>query len=310
MVNFMTVPITTVELSMKKTYPAIISLPLEVHLLSLALVDDIQVWDYEANDWFPITKYNPHQKACLAVDHQSFVHHRRFEGTKSRKGYLHTKWRLGQTEFELVNVHLYHDDNNTVAIQNIPSKYADQRSVALAEAVRKCQLSDQSPTFIFGDYNFRLDGDFVPWLEEQCRKNYGIENEHKEQFLSIEDKSFSFKFSNEIFGDDRLREKIFQFDREPIRFNQREAKTVQLQELPIRFPPSYCLSIGSAPKNGFSLNYTKRIPAWADRILFNGGARYLLKGSDYNSVIDSQSTGDHRPVYLSVSIPFTSVKHK
>jgi hypothetical protein len=49
---------------------------------------------------------------------------KRFANTKSRKGYIGTKWRLGQKELKIVNVHLYHDDNNTVSVEKTPSIYA------------------------------------------------------------------------------------------------------------------------------------------------------------------------------------------
>src|SRR5688572_16477776 len=92
-----------------------------------------------------------------------------------------------------VNVHLYHDDINTTAIEHIPSStschffsklicavYSKKREEALLETVKRCNLSDSSSAFLFGyrihsicvvtllsDFNVRLDGDFVDWLKAE-----------------------------------------------------------------------------------------------------------------------------------------------
>ena len=35
----------------------------------------------------------------------------------SRKGYLHTRWKVGAAPLELINVHLFHEDSNLTALQ-------------------------------------------------------------------------------------------------------------------------------------------------------------------------------------------------
>ena len=37
----------------------------------------------------------------------------------SRKGYLRTRWQLNGTTFDLVNIHLFHDASNFVAMQTV-----------------------------------------------------------------------------------------------------------------------------------------------------------------------------------------------
>lgn len=77
---------------------------------------------------------------------------------------------LGNREIELINVHLFHDDINTTAIEQIPSSksvnltsllltlhnpvYSVKREAALHEAVTKCLLSESTPAFLFG-YKFK-----------------------------------------------------------------------------------------------------------------------------------------------------------
>ena len=48
-----------------------------------------------------------------------------------RKGFLHTRWRLTETSapFDMINTHLFHDVDNTVAMAETPSCYATNRQV-------------------------------------------------------------------------------------------------------------------------------------------------------------------------------------
>ncbi len=77
----------------------------------------------------------------------------------SRKGFLHTKWRIKNRTFNFVNVHLFHDASNLVALSQSPSMYSENRRKALKYTVERvgetqgpCELGA-----LFGDFNFRLD---------------------------------------------------------------------------------------------------------------------------------------------------------
>uniref|UniRef100_A0A915D2S6 Dynein heavy chain, cytoplasmic n=1 Tax=Ditylenchus dipsaci TaxID=166011 RepID=A0A915D2S6_9BILA len=75
-----------------------------------------------------------------------------------RKGYLWTRWSINKRVVDLVNIHLFHDENNLAFLEN-PSQYADNRAKALNHTLK--QLNKLNTTkinlFIFGDFNFRLD---------------------------------------------------------------------------------------------------------------------------------------------------------
>jgi len=116
------------------------------------------------------------------------VDHKRFQGTKSRKGYLRTKWKFGTQECNLINIHLYHDDLNTTAVSNIPSIYASERSKALKEIVNGCNLSNTVPAFIFGDFNTRLDADFIEWIKTEYNDEGTV--------VVVKEKDFFFQIFN------------------------------------------------------------------------------------------------------------------
>uniref|UniRef100_A0A6G1SC38 inositol-polyphosphate 5-phosphatase n=1 Tax=Aceria tosichella TaxID=561515 RepID=A0A6G1SC38_9ACAR len=106
----------------------------------------------------------------------------------SRKGFMRTRWLFNDCQpLDLVNIHLFHDASNLVAMRATPSPYAQNRQKALEYALEKISkplaievnsnnnielinskevqqhdpnsggYDDQVPLFIFGDFNFRLD---------------------------------------------------------------------------------------------------------------------------------------------------------
>lgn len=106
----------------------------------------------------------------------AYARHERFDQTFfpeypewSRKGYMHTRWRLGDTSCDLLNVHFFHDHCNIGALQRgaerpALSTYARSRQKALLHTMRSVQTEAQEfwgtappATFVLGDYNFRLD---------------------------------------------------------------------------------------------------------------------------------------------------------
>lgn len=120
-----------------------------------------------------------------------------------------------------MNIHLFHDDINTLAIQEAPSLYARDRMEALQLATRECCLSNDVAAILFGDFNVRLDKDFVDWLKNDFLKQQSNNNSdtNLEDFLLIKDKSFSLKFCDHLVEPQSIQE-IRKFDREITRFNE------------------------------------------------------------------------------------------
>ncbi|VDM64218.1 unnamed protein product [Angiostrongylus costaricensis] len=77
-----------------------------------------------------------------------------------RKGYMQTRWKVNNSTFDFVNVHLFHDESNLALIHENPLLYSSNRKRALDYVLDQLTRSDGvcSPfRFIFGDLNFRLD---------------------------------------------------------------------------------------------------------------------------------------------------------
>lgn len=107
----------------------------------------------------------------------------------SRKGFMRTRWLFNENQpLDLVNIHLFHDASNLVAMKHSPSPYAQTRQKALEYTLKRISVplkvvdsgnnnntvssntaqarqqfkeessaADQVPMFIFGDFNFRLN---------------------------------------------------------------------------------------------------------------------------------------------------------
>lgn len=119
-----------------------------------------------------------------------------------------------------------------------------------------------------------MDGDFIQWIKD----NY----EDTDNILSVEEKSFTFKYSNELFNDPIKLKETLEFDREFLRFNQNK-ESAYLCELSIPFGPTYCLD-GKNSNSSKRIYSNKRIPAWCDRITFTTSSHNLLV-SQLKSVI-------------------------
>jgi inositol-1,4,5-trisphosphate 5-phosphatase len=130
-------------------------------------VEPIFLWDFQAEMFIEVTG------EVLEFDTLSPGHcHRKtrfpndfYPDVKwSRKGFLHTRWRLfGSHIMNFVNIHMFHDEDNIVALEKSPSVYSSYRRKALeftfaslSETLgRHC--AEAEPLFLYGDFNFRLD---------------------------------------------------------------------------------------------------------------------------------------------------------
>lgn len=218
----------------------------------------------------------------------------------TRKGHIYTKWQIEGKPLEFVNIHLFHDQDNTIAIQESPSVYSVNRQRALEYSLKAFSdlKLDICPQFIFGDFNFRLNQCQL----EQFLLGNGFQNKKDDNdngktklnlihengnYLIIEKKKFSFKV-DELMADNKA---LQQFDTELEYFKE------SLFEIPITFTPTYPLSESlELPQ----LYAETRAPSWCDRILMNKLARDIVLNNafTYNSSGKNVSLGDHKPVYL------------
>lgn len=145
----------------------------------------------------------------------------------SRKGFMRTRWLLNECQpIDLVNIHLFHDASNIIAMKSTPSPYAQNRQRALeftldiiskplprggrvkshpTSAATNPTVNEEDnivPLFIFGDFNFRLDTnrviqritDGVPPVVKKSDSNEVIEfiyhrrQESKQLALKVEEK--------------------------------------------------------------------------------------------------------------------------
>lgn len=162
---------------------------------------------------------------------------------RSRKGYLLLSLRLGTTVFNTCNVHLFNDDDNSVAIASAPSKYVKKRMDAFLEAAAECltMVPKDEPLFFFGDFNTRLD---CCGLAEYVRDNQGVYLRAARKSLRVPDSFWTLFRDPASFG--VLRDR---FDKEPRTLMDfiAEQSEMELAEMPVVFAPTYSRIARKAP---------------------------------------------------------------
>ncbi|KAK3554149.1 hypothetical protein QTP70_019076, partial [Hemibagrus guttatus] len=230
----------------------------------------------------------------------------------SRKGFIRTRWVLGDCAFDLVNIHLFHDASNLVAWENSPSVYSGTRQKALGYVLDRItdQRYEKLPYFLFGDFNFRLDSKQV--IESLCstatmqtvrtadtnevdKLVFRESDNDRKVVLQLEKKLFNY-INQDVFRENNGT-LLLEFDKEKVVFKDR------LHELEISFPPSYPYSEDSSQGKQYM---NTRCPAWCDRILMSSSAKDLVvkpepeeKSITYDNIGPSVCMGDHKPVFLS-----------
>ncbi|XP_014889069.1 type I inositol 1,4,5-trisphosphate 5-phosphatase isoform X3 [Poecilia latipinna] len=243
----------------------------------------------------------------------------------SRKGFIRTRWSLSSCNFDLVNVHLFHDAHNVVAWKESPSYYAGIRRKAMDFVLHR--ISDEQheklPFFLFGDFNFRLDTRelfehhlcYNTKLETITNSNNEVDkiryreigNDQK-VILEVEKKSFNFADPNIFQANNGT--SLLEYDKELGAFRD------QVDEMEITFPPTYPYSEDVHHAKQYN---TTRCPAWCDRILLSISAKHLMampkdkreeeeQENDENSIVydnigPNVCMGDHKPVFLSFRLP-------
>ncbi|BES96826.1 type I inositol-1,4,5-trisphosphate [Nesidiocoris tenuis] len=221
----------------------------------------------------------------------------------SRKGFMRTRWNLNGTVFDLVNIHLFHDASNFVAMESYPSVYSKTRQRALEYTLNRFHTDEYgvAPLFLFGDFNFRTDTQAV--VKKLCDGLEVVEiNNGKTSCLEFKDKDTvvltlgkkEFRHNNHqaMFLDQLW---LKEFDKEMDDF------CMKLFEFPIHFPPSYPFIEDSSNENSDYME--TRCPAWCDRVLLSQSARPLVHGDgecniEYGLIGKTTCMGDHKPIFL------------
>lgn len=161
---------------------------------------------------------------------------------------MRVKWMLDGRPLDLVNVHLFHDESNINAMQDSPSQYSLSRRNALHYVLSRCRDVEgpsETPLFLFGDLNFRLDlGSVVQHLAREAGGKKLDARDGKTIQLTLLDKHSSdtpllllhtkrFLLSTPEVFLEGSGEQFRRFDHEPASFAD------ELKEIPVTFEPSY-----------------------------------------------------------------------
>ncbi|XP_049880596.1 inositol polyphosphate-5-phosphatase A isoform X2 [Pectinophora gossypiella] len=258
---------------------------------------ELKIWEWEQKAYVDVTGKEVHSgniELVTTKEKAKFPQHFFPECKWSRKGFLRTRWMIRGTAVEFVNIHLFHDASNLLAMEPFPSVYVRSRRRALRHTLRHLHSdAAAAPYFIFGDFNFRTDTNgVVKKITEEltaCRLQNGTSVESsKLQYrataddrlvLTIGKKEFSHADHQKIFREPWLQ----RFDREL------EALRPHLYEFPVKFPPSYPFEEDVEQPT----HYMKtRCPSWCDRILLSQSARLLVQSQD-------SRTGENRHLHNS-----------
>ncbi|CAF3535670.1 unnamed protein product [Rotaria socialis] len=236
------------------------------------------------------------------------------EAKWSRKGFTQARWSINNFIFDMVNVHLFHDASNIVAVEQSPSIYSNFRKNALEFTLKSLPLnsSDESvPYVIFGDFNFRLNGHRL--LEHMVEKRDGsidkikhsdtdeiskiiIKNSQNKTKLTIGKKEFNLHDDHDSFFSTDSRQ-FHMFDDELSSFAD------QLFEYEKSFPPSYPYSEELEEAHSY---LPVRCPAWCDRILLSYPFKKMINTEinqiTYSVLGEDVCMGDHKPVYLALTV--------
>lgn len=277
-------------------------------------IDVAEIWDFEASKFLTVEGREVQSGNIENVsvkEKAKFPQHFYPDFKWSRKGFLRTRWNINNCQFDLCNIHLFHDASNIIAMQNSPSIYCGNRQQALTHTLQRFESDkfEKLPMFIFGDFNFRLDShlliqeitnksvpEHTKGKKDQVSKIVYTEEDEK-VVLTVESKLFNYHDKHSEFFNNK-NNWLQQFDTELNAFKD------QIAEFEISFPPSYPFS----EDTNDGLSYMKtRCPSWCDRVLYNHKAKDIIFHDEehpyeYDVIGHNTCMGDHKPVYLLLSI--------
>eukprot|EP00164_Ancoracysta_twista_P001683 GFYU01002207.1.p1 GENE.GFYU01002207.1~~GFYU01002207.1.p1 ORF type:complete len:381 (-),score=71.94 GFYU01002207.1:318-1460(-) len=236
----------------------------------------------------------------------SLCHHQKIGLTKARKGFLRTRWEIGGKEMDMFNIHLFHDENNVIASEESPTRFATKRADALQETITACGVSSAFPTFFYGDFNFRLE---LSRLAPALRKREW-HRDGGEATLDLGEKTFVYSEMKEVFANRECVTWVKKFEEELKRFNAEHNNL--FREFTIDFPPTFPFDCSVQQFMG------TRAPGYCDRVFLTEAVKQLLAvdnkkmgpeasqpyewqadGNVKYTSMDSFTVGDHKPVALS-----------
>ncbi|CAF1439723.1 unnamed protein product [Rotaria sordida] len=276
----------------------------------------IQQWNFTTSCFEYVTNRQIHTGNLVhiqTVRKEKFPREFFSESKWSRKGFTQTRWSINDFIFDMVNVHLFHDASNLLAVEQSPSVYSKFRKNALESTLQSLSLNSSDadvPYVIFGDFNFRLDCHRL--LQDIVEKRAGsvdkiikkdsdelskiiIKNTQNKLKLTIGKKEFNLHDDHDSFFSTDSQQ-FHMFDYEFSSFGD------QLFEYEKSFPPSYPYSEELAEAHSY---LRVRCPAWCDRILlshsFKNFVNTEINRPIYKSLGDDVCMGDHKPVYLALT---------
>lgn len=123
---------------------------------------NVLLWDFQECTFISVNGKEVHSgniEAVTTKEKAKFPQEFFPECKWSRKGFLRTRWSISGTVFDLINIHLFHDASNFIAMETFPSVYSKTRRRALEHTLDRFHNDKYSnvPYFLFGDFNFRTD---------------------------------------------------------------------------------------------------------------------------------------------------------
>ncbi|XP_063993439.1 inositol polyphosphate-5-phosphatase A isoform X2 [Diachasmimorpha longicaudata] len=271
---------------------------------------DVLLWDFKDCTFISVSGKEVHSgniEAVTTKEKAKFPQDFFPECKWSRKGFLRTRWSVSGTVFDLINIHLFHDASNFIAMETFPSVYSKTRRRALEHTLERFHNDEyeNAPYFLFGDFNFRTDtAGVIKKLTEDTHESklsskgnisrLQFRNNEENLILTLGKKEFSHCEHRHVFAENSGRW-LREYDRELEDFEGR------LFEFPIEFVPSYPFE--EDIKQGANYMQT-RVPAWCDRILLSPTAKTLVENIsssdsvEYGIIGATTCMGDHKPVYL------------
>uniref|UniRef100_A0A1Y1KFE9 inositol-polyphosphate 5-phosphatase n=1 Tax=Photinus pyralis TaxID=7054 RepID=A0A1Y1KFE9_PHOPY len=276
-------------------------------------IKDVLIWDFKDMKFAPVEGKELHTgniETVVTKEKAKFPQDFFPECKWSRKGFMRTRWSLQGTVFDMINIHLFHDASNFVAMEEYPSVYCKNRRRALEHTLQRFHNDSygRAPYFLFGDFNFRTDTDGVIKKLTEGLTTTRIQNNKNGDFtklqytdddsqliLTVGKKEFRHSDHQTVFlqnTDTWLK----QFDKEA------EAFENYVTEFDVGFPPSYPFEENVSEGANYMVT---RCPSWCDRVLLSHSAKHLVneKGFiEYGLIGRSTCMGDHKPVYLRIDL--------